>query len=104
MGIAKSLQRGTALQSDPLHWPGFLQQLNESAKQRVLALQSYFTLAWNSIRFIFARPFYGGDLVQQMVGVGVPSLGIVLLSGFFTGMLLALQSSLQLPEFVVLSY
>ena len=51
------------------------------------------------IRFIFARPFYGGDLVQQMDAIGVQSLGIVLLTGFFTGMVLALQSSVQLQAF-----
>ena len=45
------------------------------------------------VRFVFARPFYAGDLVQQMDAIGVQSLGIVLLTGFFTGMVLALQSS-----------
>jgi phospholipid/cholesterol/gamma-HCH transport system permease protein len=79
--------------------PGFLRRLNDAAKKRVLAIQDYFTLAWNSIRFIFARPFYGGDLVQQMDAIGVQSLGVVLLTGFFTGMVLALQSSVQLKAF-----
>lgn len=64
-----------------------------------MALQEYFTLAWNALRFVFARPFYGGDLVQQMDVIGVQSLGIVLLTGFFTGMVLALQSSVQLKTF-----
>ena len=79
--------------------PGFLARLNESAKGKVLTLQDYFTLAWKSLRFIFARPFYAQDLVQQMDEIGVKSLGIVLLTGFFTGMVLALQSSVQLRTF-----
>jgi phospholipid/cholesterol/gamma-HCH transport system permease protein len=62
-------------------------------------LQEYFTLAGKSLRFIFARPFYYQDLVQQMEEIGVRSLGIVLLTGFFTGMVLALQSSVQLQRF-----
>ena len=62
-------------------------------------LQDYFVLAWTSLRFIFARPFYRQDLVQQMEEIGVRSLGIVLLTGFFTGMVLALQSSVQLQRF-----
>ena len=99
IGIANSVQYCTAPHLDPFHLPEFLDRLNESAKQRVLALQSYFTLAWKAIRFIFARPFYGGDLVQQMDAIGVQSLGIVLLTGFFTGMVLALQSSVQLQAF-----
>src|SRR4051794_15325225 len=63
-------------------------RLNDAAKERVLTVQEYFTLAWNALRFIFARPFYGGDVVQQMDAIGVQSLGIVLLTGFFTGMVL----------------
>jgi phospholipid/cholesterol/gamma-HCH transport system permease protein len=62
-------------------------------------LQEYFALAGKSLRFIFARPFYYQDLVQQMEEIGVRSLGIVLLTGFFTGMVLALQSSVQLQRF-----
>ncbi len=77
----------------------FLEQVNSGAKQRVATVQEYFTLAWNALRFIFARPFYGGDVVQQMDAIGVQSLGIVLLTGFFTGMVLALQSAVQLQTF-----
>jgi phospholipid/cholesterol/gamma-HCH transport system permease protein len=79
--------------------PAFLTRLNESAKSKVLAVQEYFALAWNSLRFIFARPFYAQDVVQQMDEIGVKSLGIVMLTGLFTGMVLALQSSVQLKTF-----
>jgi phospholipid/cholesterol/gamma-HCH transport system permease protein len=79
--------------------PELLLRLNESAKGKVLTLQEYFALAWNSFRFIFARPFYGQDVVQQMDEIGVKSLGIVLLTGLFTGMVLALQSAVQLKTF-----
>jgi len=79
--------------------PPLLERLNDAAKRKVHSLQDYFILAWNALRFIFARPFYGGDLVQQMDAIGVQSLGIVLLTGFFTGMVLALQSAVQLQTF-----
>ena len=65
----------------------------------MLAVQEYFTLAWNALRFIFGRPFYARDVVQQMDAIGVQSLGIVVLTGLFTGMVLALQSSVQLQTF-----
>jgi phospholipid/cholesterol/gamma-HCH transport system permease protein len=81
-----------------------LGRLNAAAKDQVLGLQNYFTLAWNALRFIFARPFYAGDVVQQMDAIGVQSLGIVLLTGFFTGMVLALQSSVQLQTFGATPY
>jgi phospholipid/cholesterol/gamma-HCH transport system permease protein len=84
--------------------PGFLSTLNDAAKAKVLSVQEYATLAWNALRFIFARPFYGGDVVQQMDAIGVQSLGIVLLTGFFTGMVLALQSSVQLQTFGATPY
>jgi phospholipid/cholesterol/gamma-HCH transport system permease protein len=84
--------------------PALLERLDRAAKAKVLAVQGWFTLAWNSIRFIFARPFYGGDLVQQMDSIGVQSLGIVLITGFFTGMVLALQSSVQMQQFGATMY
>ena len=82
----------------------FLSKLNLAAKEKVLAVQQYFTLAWKSIRFIFARPFYASDVVQQMDVIGVQSLGIVVLTGLFTGMVLALQSSVQMAQFGATQY
>ncbi len=84
--------------------PAFFTRLNVAAKQKILALQEYFTLAWKSIRFMFSRPFYGGDVVQQMDAIGVQSIPIVLLTGLFTGMVLALQSSVQLKTFGATMY
>jgi phospholipid/cholesterol/gamma-HCH transport system permease protein len=78
--------------------------LNARAKSSVLSIQEYFTLAWNSLRFVFARPFYASDVIQQMDEIGVKSLGIVLLTGLFTGMVLALQSSIQLQAFGATMY
>jgi phospholipid/cholesterol/gamma-HCH transport system permease protein len=82
----------------------FLLRVNEAAKRKVLAIQGYFILAWNATRFIIARPFYGADVVQQMDAIGVQSLGIVFLTGFFTGMVLALQSSVQMAQFGATMY
>jgi phospholipid/cholesterol/gamma-HCH transport system permease protein len=75
------------------------QRFNEAAKRMILSLQEFFILSGKAIGFIFARPFYGADTVQQMDSIGVGSLGIVLLTGFFTGMVLALQSSVTLQTF-----
>ena len=83
-------RRGTRL-------AGFLSTHQRRRRSRqVLTVQEYFVLAGKALRFIFARPFYVGDVIQQMDEIGVKSLGIVLLTGFFTGMVLALQSSVQL--------
>jgi phospholipid/cholesterol/gamma-HCH transport system permease protein len=59
----------------------------------------YFTLGVRGLRFAFSRPFYWSDLLVQMDRIGVGSIPIVLLTGFFTGMVLALQSSVELTRF-----
>lgn len=84
--------------------PHVIRRLGEAAKRKLRAIQDYFALAWKAVRFIFARPFYASDVVQQMDAIGVQSLLIVLLTGFFTGMVLALQSSVQLRTFGATAY
>src|SRR5512132_4454560 len=46
-----------------------------------------------------SRPFYRYDLVEQFDAIGVASLTVVLLTGFFTGAVLALQSGQTLDQF-----
>ena len=83
--------------------PAFTARLADAAKEKLQTVQAYFALGGRAIGFIFARPFYFQDFVQQMDEIGVKSLGIVLLTGFFTGMVLALQSSVQLKDFGISS-
>jgi phospholipid/cholesterol/gamma-HCH transport system permease protein len=64
-----------------------------------LGVQEYFTLGGRATRFMAARPFYWRDLVTQMDRIGVGAIPIVLLTGLFTGMVLALQSSVELAKF-----
>ena len=84
--------------------PAFSDRFRETATAKLHTVQEYFTLAGKALRFAFARPFYTQDLIQQMDEIGVKSLGIVLLTGFFTGMVLALQSSVQLATFGATMY
>ena len=64
-----------------------------------LSVQEYFALAVRIARGSFTRPFYRSDVIQQMDTIGVGSLFIVLLTGFFTGMVLALQSAVEMQQF-----
>lgn len=57
------------------------------------------TLAVDSVRHIFTRPFYFSTITEQMYQIGVRSLSIVLLTCFFTGMVLALQTGYQIARF-----
>ena len=73
------------------------------AKEKVLAVQEYFNLSLRSLTNLFGRPRYVADTLQQADLIGVGSLPIVILTGFFTGAVLALQSSNTLQRFGSLS-
>jgi phospholipid/cholesterol/gamma-HCH transport system permease protein len=61
--------------------------------------QRYFTLMWRTLHASLTRPFYSGDLAVQLDSIGVGSIGIVILTGMFTGMVLALQSAIEMRQF-----
>ncbi len=73
------------------------------AKDKVLAVQDYALLATRSLVNLFRTPRYLADTIQQAVLIGFGSLPIVVLTGFFTGAVLALQSSNTLQRFGSLS-
>lgn len=80
-----------------------LATLTEFAKSKVLAVQDYSLLAARSLANLFGRPRYLDDTFQQADIIGVGSLPIVVLTGFFTGAVLALQSANTLQRFGSLS-
>lgn len=67
-------------------------------------LQESALLAWRAFRGAVQRPFYIREVLQQMDLLGVGSLAIVLLTGFFTGAVLALQTAVVLKTYGVLDY
>lgn len=71
----------------------------EFAKEKVQAAQDYTMLALQSIGNLFRKPVYIADMVQQADLIGVGSLPIVVLIGFFTGAVLAVQSANTLQRF-----
>jgi phospholipid/cholesterol/gamma-HCH transport system permease protein len=68
-------------------------------KRKVLAVQDFSFLLVSSLRRAFTPPRYIIDTLLQMDVIGVGSLPIVLLTGFFTGGVLALQSYRTLSTF-----
>jgi phospholipid/cholesterol/gamma-HCH transport system permease protein len=68
-------------------------------KESVLAVQDWAELSGQSIRNVFRKPRYVSDMVYQADIIGVGSLPIVVLTGFFTGAVLALQTSDTLARF-----
>ncbi len=73
------------------------------AKDKVLAVQEYWNLGLRAVTNVLRQPRYVGDTLQQADLIGVGSLPIVILTGFFTGAVLALQTSATLQKFGSLS-
>jgi phospholipid/cholesterol/gamma-HCH transport system permease protein len=68
-------------------------------KEPVLAVQEFFVLAGAAFRNIFRSPHYGDDVALQMDAIGVGSLPITALIGFFSGAVMALQMSRPLRNY-----
>src|SRR5262249_48781362 len=62
-------------------------------------VQEYVFLLGATFRGILTPPRYPHDIVEQFDLIGVASLTVVLLTGFFTGAVLALQTGQTLDQF-----
>src|SRR6201747_482121 len=69
------------------------------AKRTVASVQEYSLLSGRAVANIFSGKRYWSDIWTQMDSIGVGSLPIVVLTGFFTGCVLALQAAVSLKEF-----
>ena len=70
----------------------------------VYEVQEASLLAARAFGGALTRPFYVRDTIRQMDIIGVGSLVIVMLTGFFTGGVLALQTGVVLKQYGVLNY
>src|SRR3989454_6319145 len=75
----------------------------EFALETVATVQEYSILAARAIGGLFRRPRYFADIVYQADLIGFGSLPIVVLTGLFTGAVLALNSAHTLQRFGSLS-
>jgi phospholipid/cholesterol/gamma-HCH transport system permease protein len=86
-----------------LGWPGagadVVVPFEEWIKSALLEVQEYVLMIGKFGRGLVTRPFYYRDVVEQFETIGVGSLTVVLLTGMFTGMVLALQSGFTLDQF-----
>jgi phospholipid/cholesterol/gamma-HCH transport system permease protein len=73
--------------------------LMEGLKQRVQHVQDYSILAAQSVSNLFQPPYYWTDILEQMDIIGVGSLPIVVLTGFFIGAVMVLQTAAQFIRF-----
>lgn len=72
-------------------------------KSPVLAVQDFYVLAGRAIRNIARRPLYADDIFLQMDIIGVGSLPIVIMTGFFTGAVMTMQMAKALQQYGAVS-
>ena len=70
-----------------------------AAKRSVAAVQDYSELSFRSLANLLTGPRYFPDVLAQMDDIGVGSLPIILLSGFFIGAVMVLQTGAQFVRF-----
>jgi phospholipid/cholesterol/gamma-HCH transport system permease protein len=68
-------------------------------KPPVAAIQDFCLLAGRAIRSVFRAPHYEDDIFLQMDIIGVGSLPIVILTGFFSGLVITMQMSRALAQY-----
>lgn len=79
--------------------PSVVEVLQDIAKQTVLKIQDYSKLSFRALTNLAGQPHYVQDTLDQMDDIGVGSLPIVLLSGFFIGAVMVLQTGAQFERF-----
>jgi len=73
-------------------------------KKYLASVQSYSLLSAQAVANLWRKPFYLNECILQSDQIGIGSLPIVLLTGFFTGGVLALQSATTLAAFGAMAY
>ena len=73
--------------------------LTDAFKQFLSHIQDYSEMAGRSLANLASGPHYFQDFLAQMDDIGVGSLPIVLMSGFFIGAVMVLQTGSQFTRF-----
>ncbi len=71
----------------------------DALKSSILAFQDFIFLSGRALRNIFRTPHYSDDIFIQADTIGFGSLPIVVLTGFFTGVVMGLQMSRALNQY-----
>jgi phospholipid/cholesterol/gamma-HCH transport system permease protein len=79
--------------------PSVRDVLSDATKGWIAGLQSYAEMAFQSVTNLATGPRYFQDTLAQMDNIGVGSLPIILLSGFFIGAVMVLQTGSQFVRF-----
>lgn len=84
--------------------PLTIENLDIAVKKMLFSVQEYTLFCVQAISNLFRAPHYWSDVMNQADLIGVGSVPIVVLTGFFTGAVLALQSAASLAQFGAQAY
>jgi phospholipid/cholesterol/gamma-HCH transport system permease protein len=79
--------------------PSLFSVLAEGIKRQIFGVQQYAELSFRSLANLATAPRYWLDTLEQMDLIGVGSLPIVILTGFFIGGVMVLQTAAQFEKF-----
>jgi phospholipid/cholesterol/gamma-HCH transport system permease protein len=76
-----------------------MEGLLDFLKPPVAGIQDFYILSGRALRNLFRGPHYADDIFIQMDAIGVGSLWIVILTGFFSGVVITMQMSRALEQY-----
>jgi phospholipid/cholesterol/gamma-HCH transport system permease protein len=85
--------------AEPVEQLSMVEVLTDAFKRFLADIQDYSQMAIRSLTNLASGPRYFQDLLDQMNDIGVGSLPIVLVSGFFIGAVMVLQTGSQFVRF-----
>jgi phospholipid/cholesterol/gamma-HCH transport system permease protein len=83
----------------PVEQISLVELLTDAFKRLLADVQDYYLMAVTSLANLLSAPRYYQDLLDQMNDIGVGSLPIVLVAGFFIGAVMVLQTGSQFVRF-----
>ncbi len=86
-------------QAKPVERISMGEVLTDAFKQLLANIQDYSLMAGRSLANLATGPRYFQDILDQMDDIGVGSLPIVLMAGFFIGAVMVLQTGSQFTRF-----
>src|SRR5262245_3616683 len=81
-----------------------MKRLARLIKDWLYQVQQFSYLCARAMAALFTPPRFPSQIYMQMDAIGIGSLYIVILTGLFTGMVLALQTALSLETFGAKNY
>jgi phospholipid/cholesterol/gamma-HCH transport system permease protein len=97
--VADTPLQVAAQETEPVEQLSMVGVLTDASKRFLSQVQDYVQMSMRSLANLTTGPRYFQDVLDQMDDIGVGSLPIVLMSGFFIGAVMVLQTGGQFVRF-----